>query len=139
MRIEVLRHRLDDHVGAMKSGNVRGPADPREHLLQPAPVEPTPADLLLEEPAHVRERAAHRGIVALLDPHHQPGTLRGHEGDAPAHEPAAEQGELVHRPRLRRAVHPGVLLQRGGGEEQLAEPRADLGDQQLAEGAGLCA
>src|SRR5262249_58172604 len=32
---------------------------------------------------------------------------------------------------------PGVLLQRGGGEEELAEPGADLGDQQLSEGASL--
>jgi hypothetical protein len=33
LEIEVLRNRLDDHVGAMKPGEVRGPAHPREHLL----------------------------------------------------------------------------------------------------------
>ena len=137
LEAEVLEDGLDDHVRSVEARQLGRRGDPRQHLLQPAPVESSPPDALVEEAPDVRQRPPHRGIVALLDPDRELGLLGGDEGDAASHETPAEHRDLPHRSRLRRTVHPGVLLQGGGGEEQLAEPSADLGGEQLAERAGL--
>ena len=137
---EVLEHRLDDHVRALEARVVGRRGDPREHLSSSPRRSSAGAGRArrgarARAPAPARTEASSRSLMRTGSP----ALLRGDEGDAAAHQAAAEHRRPCCTGRAFAAiVHAGVLLQRGGGEEELAEPaRSTSVDQQLAEGAGL--
>src|SRR6266704_677139 len=73
------------------------------------------------------------GQVGVLHPHAHSRLHDGRARDARAHEPRAHDAEPPHRDGRRRVRDPEVLLERGGGEEDLDELAGDVGDGELAE------
>ena len=135
--LQILEHRLDHHLGALESAQVGGGGDAGEGGVGRASLPTALPDPGVEQRTHRGQCMAHRGVVALLDAHGEPGALGADERDAGAHQPAAEDADLLHRPGPGTTVHAAVLLERSGGEEELAEPVAHVGGEQLTEGAGL--
>ena len=88
-------------------------------FFQPAPVEPTPATEAGSRSRRTAEsarptEASSRSLIRTASP-----ALRGHEAMPPPISPPPSKASLCTAAPCR-AVHAGVLLQRGGGEEQLA-------------------
>ena len=137
LEVEVLEDGLDDHVRAVEARESVDAVTRASTFSSPRRSSRRRRTRWSRSPrtcASARPtEASSRSLIA----DRELGLLGRDEGDAAAHQAAAEHRDLLDRSRLRRAVHPGVLLQRGGGEEELAEPRADLAGEQLAEGAGL--
>ena len=136
---EVLEDRLDHQVGVAEAGVVGGAGEAREGLFAMVGGDQSALDALVDGALHVVEPASERDGVGVLHSHGEAG-LDAHARNACAHEARADHRhalDAVGLGALLTALDAGVLLGRGGGEEELDETTRRLADHQLAEQACL--
>ena len=135
---QVFEHGFDHQLGAGKAGEVGGAAEVCLLPLELEPRHPAALELPAEDVDRHLEAATDAGEIGILEPCLQPGRQHSGAGDARPHEARTDDPEPPHRARPRgTGRHPIVLLQRGGGEEDLDQPARNVGHGQFAERLGL--
>ncbi len=122
LHLAVLEHRLDDEVAARERAVVRRRRDAREQCIALGGGGAPALDLLVDQGLRMRLALVGARLVAV-DQHHVEPRLRGHVGDAGAHEAGADDADRLQlrgRHRLRPARALVELLHRD-------EQRADHG------------
>jgi hypothetical protein len=133
LELQILEHRLDDHVARLEAGPVGRARDESQLLLAFARREAAALHPLLEDRFDLAQSATKRRVILVLEPHRN-ARVRRDVRDPGAHQPRAHHAHLRDGRRLHgRVVHSRVLLQRGGGEEDFDEPPGDIADDELAE------
>src|SRR5215471_1471443 len=134
LEAQVLEDRLDDQVRVAKALQI-GAAGDQGHLRRClASGDRTLLYPLVQNAAHGFECAADARVVLLLDPNRNAHVRRSHVRNAAAHQPAAENADLLYRPRLDLRVRSTALpLQLRGGKEDLHQSPRDVGYHELAE------
>ena len=131
--LEILEHRLDDQLGAAKAGVAIAPREQRDQPGVLVGRDAASLEPVVEDLARGGEPLRDPRKIGVLHADVYTGLSDRGARNARPHEPRAHDAEPADDGGRRWVGDPEVLLERGGGEEDLDQLARDVGDGELAE------